>query len=221
MFARISILSVNNDVPDYFSKYNPAKLLSVHSTFLRISTEQDATRVADVPLFHHKMYLTRLIAFVFAVCFHLTLAILEEPFIGFTAQNGSLDIAGASIVVGVDDFIGIHIAVKSLINDLEQITGVRPEVRNLTINATLWRESTASRLDSAIIVGSANSSLIRQLSAKGAINVSDVREWETFKTGIVTNPLSGISKAFVIVGSDKRGTIFGIHTLAEQCGQSP
>jgi hypothetical protein len=46
-------------------------------------------------------------------------------------------------------------------------------------------------------------------------------KWEVFKTAIIEAPMAGLPKALVIVGSDKRGTIYGIHTLAEQSGQSP
>jgi len=38
---------------------------------------------------------------------------------------------------------------------------------------------------------------------------------------VVEKPFPGVSRALVIAGSDKRGTIYGIHTLAEQSGQSP
>ena len=60
------------------------------------------------------------------------------------------------------------------------------------------------------------------MTSQGVLDVSDVEERrEVFKTAIVDEPIFGMDKALVIVGSDKRGTIFGVHTLAEQSGQSP
>ena len=38
---------------------------------------------------------------------------------------------------------------------------------------------------------------------------------------VVSAPLNGVDDALVIVGSDKRGTIYGIYELSEQIGVSP
>lgn len=145
-----------------------------------------------------------------------THALLEEKFVSFTGGNESLDIARATIVADAGDYVGVHIALKSLADDFKQITGAQPTLRNYTVN------STQSGATSGIIVGSVSSTLIRDLSARGHMDVSDiVGKWEVFKTAIVESPLPGVDRALVITGSDKRGTIFGIHTLAEQSGQSP
>lgn len=143
-------------------------------------------------------------------------ALLDENFVNFTAGNGSLNIAGATIVADSKDATGIHIAVKSLVDDLEQITGVRSPCQNYTANTTL------PGITSSIIVGNVDSSLIQSLSVRGLLDVSKVAgKWEVFQTTVVQDPFVGVQKALVIAGSDKRGTIFGIHTLAEQSGQSP
>lgn len=143
-------------------------------------------------------------------------ALLEESFVGFEPGDQTLDIAGATVIADADDFVGIHIALKSLVEDFEQITGTRPAFNNVTANSTISTSATG------IIVGSVESRLIRQLSAERGLNISDVEgRWEVFKTAVIANPIAGVERALVIVGSDKRGTIFGVHTLAEQSGQSP
>lgn len=38
---------------------------------------------------------------------------------------------------------------------------------------------------------------------------------------VISNPLPGIDNAMVIVGSDLRGTIFGLYDISEQAGVSP
>jgi hypothetical protein len=154
---------------------------------------------------------------LFVVAFFLAVnGLLDEKFVSFEHAEGLLNLAGATILADAEDFVGVHIALMSLAGDFAQITGRRPEVLNVTANATL------SVSGSAIIVGSVNSALVRQLSAQGILDVSDVEgRWEVFKTAVVENPMPGLAKALVVVGSDKRGTIFGVHTLAEQSGQSP
>jgi hypothetical protein len=143
-------------------------------------------------------------------------ALLEEKFVGFEPEGQTLDIAGATLIADADDFLGIHIALKSLVEDFEQITGTRPALNNATTNSTVPASATG------VIVGSVGSKLIRQISAEKGLDISDVEgRWEVFKTAVIANPIAGVERALVIVGSDKRGTIFGIHTLAEQSGQSP
>ncbi|MBV9880108.1 MAG: glycosyl hydrolase 115 family protein, partial [Gemmatirosa sp.] len=54
------------------------------------------------------------------------------------------------------------------------------------------------------------------------IDVSAITgKWESFFLQTVDNPLPGIKQALVIVGSDKRGTIYGIYDLSQQIGVSP
>src|SRR5690606_29795478 len=44
---------------------------------------------------------------------------------------------------------------------------------------------------------------------------------EKFIVTVVDKPSDGVDSALVIVGSDKRGTIYGIYELSEQMGVSP
>lgn len=150
-------------------------------------------------------------------------ALLEERFVSFEAvapTSAHLSITNAPILVSQDDFVGVYIAANSLAKDLEEITGIARLVRNGgPANITAWADGTVR---SAIVAGSTNSSLIQHLVTRGILGTKDIEgKWETFKTQIVESPFPEIDRALVIVGSDKRGTIFGIHTLAEQSGQSP
>jgi hypothetical protein len=169
-------------------------------------------------------------SYLFAVCslsfFSSCLALLEERFIGFEANSGALDITNAPILYSSDDFVGTGIAARSLADDYAEITGTKPQIRNLT-RQEISNLGNTTRSGSAIIVGSIKSSLIQRLAGNGtSVNSTfSVKElegkWETFKTSIVSNPVPGIQSALVIAGSDKRGAIYGIHTLGEQSGQSP
>ncbi|KAH8589239.1 hypothetical protein B0O99DRAFT_725600 [Bisporella sp. PMI_857] len=155
-------------------------------------------------------------------------ALLEETFISFTRKDGAVPIHDTAIFHSADDPTGVRIAIQSLQNDFEEITGKRP--LNFTIdfqnrtrsNYTLSTSLRNNTTRNVIIAATVDSPLIQQLSKGRNISISDIQgKWETFKTAVIRNPFQGVDAALVIVGSDKRGTIFGIHTLAEQCGQSP
>lgn len=147
-----------------------------------------------------------------------TLALLEEKIVAFSTDNGSLPIHDAVIIHDGGDPTGIHIAARALVQDFEEITGSRP--RNIT-----WAGDDSignGTSTNAIIIGTTDSDLIGTLVENDDIDVSEIEgKWETFKTTVVRGPLPGVDRALVIVGSDMRGTAFGVYTLAEQCGQSP
>jgi hypothetical protein len=145
-------------------------------------------------------------------------ALLEETIVSSRPAPAAIDITSAPIICSEDDFKGVHIAVDSLSQDLAEITSRARDVHRLDVN-TLRGELD---IDIAIIAGSINSTLIQALDCQGIFNSSEIKgKWESFSTEVVQGPLPGVRKALVIAGSDKRGTIFGIHTVAEQCGQSP
>ncbi|TVY84194.1 hypothetical protein LSUE1_G001541 [Lachnellula suecica] len=74
-----------------------------------------------------------------------------------------------------------------------------------------------------IIAGTLSKSpLIRSLVEAGKIDVRPIMgRWESFISEVITNPLPGVDKALVIVGSDMRGTVYGLYDVSEQIGVSP
>lgn len=74
-----------------------------------------------------------------------------------------------------------------------------------------------------VIAGSiGNHTLIDSLIREGKLDVSAIQgKWETYKIEVVENPVAGIQQALVVVGSDKRGTIYGMFHISEQMGVSP
>jgi hypothetical protein len=53
------------------------------------------------------------------------------------------------------------------------------------------------------------------------LDVSSIRgQWESFLSRRVENPLPGVSSAYVIIGADKRGTIYALYDHSEQFGKS-
>ncbi|MDI7776677.1 glycosyl hydrolase 115 family protein [Asticcacaulis sp. EMRT-3] len=110
------------------------------------------------------------------------------------------------------DYKGVLRAITDLAVDIEKVTGSRPGVTLTPVNS-----------GHVVIVGTLGKhAAIDRLAAEGKLDVSDLKgRWESFVITTITNPFPDISKALIIAGSDKRGTIFGIYELSEQMGVSP
>ncbi|KAL3491515.1 hypothetical protein BJX62DRAFT_251356 [Aspergillus germanicus] len=145
------------------------------------------------------------------------LALLEQKMVTFAPQRDTIPIHNAAVVHDASDPVAIHIAARCVAEDFEKITGRQP--RRIVANSS--DVFTTSAPETAIIAATVDSALIRGLEERGLVNVSDIRgEWETFRTTVLRDYQPG-KNALVIAGSDKRAVVYGLYTLAEQCGQSP
>jgi hypothetical protein len=138
------------------------------------------------------------------------------------ASNKPISLTGASIVIDSNDFVGVSIAANCLAEDLKLVSSADSSpVISLTSEDGVAAVST----DIAIIIGTIQSSrLIQRLIEQGQIDVGSVRgRWECFQTTVIDSPagVDGCKSALVIVGSDKRGAIYGTFTISEQIGVSP
>lgn len=117
------------------------------------------------------------------------------------------------------DWAGAIRAGHDLAADFGRVTGTDLEFK--VQNTTKGLPKT----EIAIIFGTiGKSAFIDGLIAKGDIDVSKINgTWESYTTTLLLRPATapGISRALIIAGSDKRGTIFGLYELAEQIGVSP
>ena len=104
------------------------------------------------------------------------------------------------------------IAAHLLADDIERVTSFRPTVMTDITKAN----------GNVIVIGAIQSSLIQKI-AGGQSNFSKklTGKWESFGLTVVDKPLPAVSKAFVIAGSDARGTAYGVFTLSEKLGVSP
>lgn len=107
---------------------------------------------------------------------------------------------------------GILLAVENLQKDIQAVSG-----KNAALKKGIESENTV------LIIGQLGESvLIEELVKNGRLEISPLaNKWETFQIQTIQNPFPGIDQALVIVGSDKRGTIFGIYELSKQIGVSP
>ncbi|MCR5792645.1 MAG: glycosyl hydrolase 115 family protein [Lachnospiraceae bacterium] len=170
----------------------------------------------------------RLLALVLAGCMTLTSVYLpgftkEATAAGkdFTLFNGTevgclyLD----SDTNGKTEYSQVQRAGEDLKNDIKEVTGKTPEVV-ATESALAQKKGKSTQVVIAGTIG--HSDLIDKLINEGKLDTSKVaNEWEAYSLQLVDNPCAGVEKALVIVGSDKRGTIYGIYTLSEKIGVSP
>ncbi|KAJ5153552.1 uncharacterized protein N7482_010030 [Penicillium canariense] len=147
----------------------------------------------------------------------------DTRFIGFEPGTNNLELAGASILVDLKDFDGVQLAVDSLAADLHKVTGSKSAIFNDVASLNWEDSSNVLSRDIMIVVGSLEKSqFIRELVDTGNLCVQSIQgKWESFQTNVLACPWPSTKHMLVISGSDKRGTIFGIYTLAEQIGVSP
>ena len=74
-----------------------------------------------------------------------------------------------------------------------------------------------------IIVGTlGHNEWIDQMIAKKKLDVETLKNrWESYLVQLVRNPLPGVDKALVIVGSDRRGAAYGLLSVSRTIGVSP
>ena len=121
----------------------------------------------------------------------------------------------ATIVVDNADAEVVHIAAGLLAEDIERVTGLKPE---------LIPGAMRSKLTGPIVlIGTMDQSdLIKDLVQHGKLDADAVQgKWETFLIKVVSDPLPGVAKALVIAGSDRRGTAYGVLEVSEAIGVSP
>jgi hypothetical protein len=119
----------------------------------------------------------------------------------------------ASLLINSTDYPGVIRAFNDLKEDILKVSGEKPEL-NL---------DKVPQAKNVIIAGTlGESELIDKLVAEKIIDPKELSgKWEKFIIKTVKKPMPGIDNALVIVGSDKRGTIFGIYDLSSKIGVSP
>ncbi|WP_215448521.1 glycosyl hydrolase 115 family protein [Streptomyces sp. ATCC 21386] len=129
-------------------------------------------------------------------------------YLSFAPVVGGFSLVGAPVVVSSEDHPGVVRVAGDLRDDIERVTGVRP-------GSEVARE--------VVLVGTiGRSPLIDGLIDAGKLDVDGVRgKWETSLQTVVERPMPGVRRAFVIAGSDQRGTIFGAYDVSYGLGVSP
>ena len=114
------------------------------------------------------------------------------------------------ILLDEKDDVGIVIAAKNLQDDFRKVTGRQAELLHSVRGPRL------------IVAGSLESRFVKELVKAKKIDITSLKgKREKYLMKAVSRPFDGVDEAWVIVGSDKRGTIYGIYELSEQIGVSP
>lgn len=151
---------------------------------------------------------------MFSISLHMSAA---QPFITTEKTSETIPVKEKSSKLsiftspGMDS--GILRAVKNLQSDFLKVTGIQPDILN----------QVSGQQSAVIIIGTIGTKsviddLIRQKKIDGKLLTG---KNEKYIIQNVSNPFPGVSKAIVIAGSDKRGTIYGIYEMSQQIGVSP
>ena len=118
------------------------------------------------------------------------------------------------LFVDPNDHWGVNRAVADLKKDLQAVTGQEPPITT-AVKASFSKET--------VLIGTIGKSpLIDGLIAEGRLNVSAIQgKWESFTIQVLKHPLAGVDNGLFIIGSDQRGTIYGIYELCRRIGVSP
>jgi hypothetical protein len=148
---------------------------------------------------------------------NLTFSHAQETFVTDEREDNvfvlSTSRKSTPLLINDTDHAGVIRAAKDLQKDIGMITGRKPP---LSLN-------TSNGQKEVVIIGTiGKSALIDEMISNKKLNVSDVEgRWEAYVIETIDNPIAGVSRAVVIAGSDKRGTIFGIYEMSGQIGVSP
>ncbi len=153
------------------------------------------------------------------VCFFLALKLIAQPQQPILEANATgafpiVTAAGATaIYVDDKDLNTVQKATTWLQHDIELVTGKKPMITN----------SLQAPPQYLVIIGTLNqSAAIKKLVADKKIKTESLdNQWEAYQIQIVEKPMPGVEKALVIVGSDRRGTAFGVFDLSQMMGVSP
>ena len=114
------------------------------------------------------------------------------------------------IFVSSSENTAILRAANDLVEDFERVTGVKPAL------------SENGKAERAVIIGSLDSPLVKEMILNGKFSDEDLKGCvEKYLIQTISNPVEGVDEALVIVGSDRRGTVYGIYEISEQIGVSP
>lgn len=146
----------------------------------------------------------RIIVSIIMVVAGMFNAMAADTFVSFTGGDMKLCSAGETfaICVGEDDNVGVRLAAGNLVNDIRQ-----------ACRAT----ATVSPGDGGccIVIGTLGSAAAQKAVKAGVVDMAQLKG-KTEKYVITTS--GGV---LYIIGSDRRGTIYGIYELSRQLGVSP
>ena len=138
----------------------------------------------------------------------------DFPKVSEKAQTDWFPLGEATICTDASDDKVVNIAAQMLVDDVERVTTARSTLASATSLKKLPHGAT-------VVAGTeGHSRIIDELVRQKAIDVSSIKgKWESYIITTVNRPRQ--EQLLVIVGSDRRGTAFGLTSLSESIGVSP
>ena len=153
----------------------------------------------------------------FMSCSDTNLPLDTSSYISLKETEGSFALSSsgksAPLHLSSEDYSGVIKVAKLFQTDIGKVTDSRPEI---------FLDEVPGAKEIVIIGTLGKSKIIDELVKNKKIDVKDITgKWETFRIQAVEKPLPNIDRALVIIGSDKRGTIYGMLDVSEKIGISP
>lgn len=151
--------------------------------------------------------------------FILSLFIVELLFCQIITSNrkGNFELfnktKSSQILFDINDDVAVKTSISLFKDDIKNVSG------NQVQTITNVNDITGN----IVIVGSLdNSKIIKNLITQNLLDTLSMNgKWEKYSYQIIKNPWKRGTKAFVVFGSDKRGTAFGLLDISRQLGVSP
>ncbi len=117
----------------------------------------------------------------------------------------------ATILIADDEDTAVKIAAANLARDFGRVCGKDAAV-----------SSTATSMSRPVIATTVGTRTAEAILKKGLVDRKEIKgKREKYIITTVKNPVQGVEEALLIIGSDRRGTVYGIYELSEQIGVSP
>lgn len=161
----------------------------------------------------HQRFLLLTIFFLANKVYAQNLSVTSSPALKPTDFALASSKGAVNIVIDDNDYPAVKLAANFFAEDVKRVSGQASKITAIVPSTS-----------DVIIAGTiGKSTVIDQLIAAGKIaNVNKIKgHWEASLWQIVSNPKTGIKKALVIVGSDRRGTVYGLMQLSKKIGVSP
>ena len=151
--------------------------------------------------------------------------VLTLPFLAASAQitlsggKNGFPLVGskgpATIFYDKSDALVVERSAMMLSQDISDVTG-----QALPLNSGA---PGTQKVSCAVIAGTVGQSRWAEaVIASGQVDTTGLGgSWERYQVQLVKNPVKGVGQALVILGSDRRGTAFGVLSISRAVGVSP
>lgn len=143
----------------------------------------------------------KLLVIILAV---FSLQFAKAQYINFDESLGGINLAKCSLIYSEEDFPGVKIAVKNLQNDIFEVSGKKPDLNN-------------QNAETQIIIGTiGKTKMLDAVLENTQTDISQIQgKWEAGMIKKISD------NTILILGADKRGTIFAVYDLSRNIGVSP